>query len=99
MTTTTLKKLVCPKCGTFWATLDTKDTPSISAKHVKIVTGRRKKLKDGDSLKCSSCSYEYTTWDIILAIANSNDYPGMKPGQKLPSATDKENGDGTTQVS
>lgn len=77
------KKLVCPKCGTFWATLDISGYPNLNGNDVIIIAGKKRKMRDGESLACSSCSYEYTTWDVVLSAANSNDYGDIKPGQTL----------------
>lgn len=75
------KKLICPKCHVYFGDLDYTDYPNIGAKHVKIVHGRRSKMRDGASLACSGCGYEYTTWDIVLAGA-APEQGAMKPGER-----------------
>ena len=78
------KKLVCPKCHIFFGEMDFSDYPDISAKHIRILHGRRKKLRDGASLACSECGYEFTTWDIVL-VGAAPERGDMKPGaETLP---------------
>jgi hypothetical protein len=93
-----LKKLICPKCSRFWAELDIRDYPVFEAKHVKILYGNKRKLKNGDSLRCADCSHEYTTWDITIAAAEPNSYEGLKPGEKMikEEATVTEQGEPET---
>lgn len=75
------KNLVCPKCHRFWAQLDFGDYPDFRAKHVKIVWGKRKKMRDGDSLRCTDCGYEYLTADVVLA-GTFPEQGDMKPGER-----------------
>lgn len=68
---TTTKKTVrlsCPHCHAEWAEvkIDAK-TGVINPKDVKILLGD-KKFESGDSLSCSVCGYNYTTWDLFLAM-------------------------------
>lgn len=78
----TIRNLVCPKCSRFFATMETKRWPDISCSDIKIVAGTRKKLKDGDSLACSLCRYEFNTHDVILAAASPPRQEKLAPGQK-----------------
>jgi uncharacterized protein YbaR (Trm112 family) len=82
-----MRKLICPKCHKFFGTMDTKDWPDIAAKHIKIVAGKRRKLKDGDPLSCSLCNYVYNTHDIILAGVSPDHKGDLKPGEEptMPS--------------
>jgi len=76
-----IKKLICPKCHTYWADFDYTDYPNLSSKHLKVLAGNRRKLKDGQSLECSCCSYPYTTWDIVIAGADTPQ-EGLQPGER-----------------
>jgi hypothetical protein len=78
------QKIVCPKCLRYFANMDCRQWPNLSAKHISILAGNKKKLRDGDSLKCSLCSHEYTTQEITMAAAApAGPLAGLKPGEKL----------------
>lgn len=81
-----LKKLICPRCHRFWATMDCTRWPNVTAACIKIVAGDRKKFKDGESLDCSLCGFEYTNYDVTLAGASPDSTEDLQPGQesKLP---------------
>jgi hypothetical protein len=65
--------LTCPKCHELWGKLSFQYESKVSASDVKIVAGKKKKLKNGDDLKCNLCGHPYTNWDVMLAIAGGND--------------------------
>ena len=69
---------MCPKCNKHWADMDFSQYPNLNAKHLKIRLGSKKKPKDGESLRCTSCRYEYTTFDIVLAGADYRPSGGIK---------------------
>ena len=62
-------ELHCPKCKKHWADMKYNYGEAVSASDITIVLGKKKKLKDGESLACSGCSHEYTSFDVMLAIA------------------------------
>lgn len=77
-----LRKLICPKCHKYFGDLDIRKWPSISARDIKILVGDRRRFKDGDSLKCTLCNYEYTTYDIVIAGASPDTKEDLAPGQE-----------------
>ena len=80
-----IRKMICPRCHKYFGSLDTTDWPDISPKHIKIVAGKKRKLKDGSSLACSLCNYEYTTHDIILVGVSPSHQGDLKPGEEPPA--------------
>jgi len=64
-------ELECPKCKKAWGRMKFEYGGGVKPSDVKILSGRRKKLKEGDPLECSECGFTYTTWDVVLAIATA----------------------------
>ena len=75
--------MICPKCHVYFANMDIKDYPNIHARHIKILVGDKKKPKDGQSLFCSQCGYELTTYDVVLIAADTDKNESLQPGQKV----------------
>ena len=59
----------------------TEEVPAIPA----APKGKKRKLKDGSSLACSLCNYEYTTHDIILVGVSPSHQGDLKPGEEPPA--------------
>lgn len=64
-------KFVCPKCDTHWANVKIEFDKPLDHNKINIIAGKKKKFKRGDTLKCSACSYEYTNWDVNIAIVEA----------------------------
>lgn len=79
--------LVCPRCGTYWASLNFRYGGIVNPQDVRILCGDKPHLKKGDVLACVSCQYEYNTYDIWLAVAS--DRTTLKPGEKIPEHKDE----------
>lgn len=79
--------LVCPRCGTYWATLNFRYGGIVNPQDVRILCGGTASLKKGDTLACVMCHYEYNNYDIWLAVAS--DRTTLKPGEKIPEHKDE----------
>ena len=64
-------KLECPRCHGEWAELSYEYNSMAKPEDVRVLDGSKKFGKE-DSLVCTFCSYGYTNWDIMLAIAGAN---------------------------
>jgi len=64
--------LTCPKCHKLWARMKFRYDSKVKASDVSVLhRGRKKRLRDGDELKCYECGYSYTNADVYIAIAGS----------------------------
>ena len=64
-------ELECPKCKKTWGKMKFEYGGCVKPRDIKILRGRRKKIQDGDSLECTECGFQYTNWDVMLAIATA----------------------------
>ena len=71
-------KLCCPKCHVHWGNMKFQYNSRVKASDITVIAGKHKRLKDGDALKCTSCGYCYTDWDVMLAVAESGREDGAK---------------------
>jgi len=69
--------LECPKCNEKFAEVKFGPKGVVYPKDVRLLKGN-KIFKDGDALTCTLCDYQYTTWDMTLAIAQQ----GVKKNDK-----------------
>ena len=66
-------RVTCPKCHEAWAEfVYNEETGEVDPKDVKVIKGPKKRFKEGEALACTLCGYAHTTWDIFLAIGESN---------------------------
>jgi uncharacterized protein (DUF983 family) len=60
--------LECPRCKKVWGKLSYEFESYVKASDVKVIAGKHKKFRAGDSLACTCCGHEYTNYDVYLAI-------------------------------
>ena len=70
----------CPRCHKEFATLKWEEGKPVSANGIKVIEGN-KKFKPNETLACTSCGYEYTNWDVMLALAKGCEGQGSNDGK------------------
>lgn len=70
--------LECPKCHKLWGKMKYDFDTMVRASDIRVVDGKKKKFRDGDSLECTCCGYEYNNYDVMLAIAVGGESHGQK---------------------
>lgn len=66
----TVKTLECPRCSEVWAKIAIAPDGGVNPEDITILKGVVKPFKDGDDLACTCCSFKYTSWDMILVLAD-----------------------------
>lgn len=74
---TKVAKLECPKCHEVWAEIAWDFDRAIEPGDIKVY-GSKKGFKKDETLACTKCSYPYTNWDIMLAMAAGEGINGKK---------------------
>ena len=63
--------LTCPKCKKLWGELSFRFDSHVNPSDVKVVAGKKKKFKKGDTMACTCCGHPYTNCDVFIAIHES----------------------------